>query len=144
MLVKKKKQEWRSCHRNKNVQKLGDEGRKALKRRNPDFQGVEINAAKQRKYGANTDNCIKCFKADIANSPIFICSCCHQTWFKQSVSEIKSDSWNLPAKYLTLSQNKPWFLRVYCTSLLKTLWKRENLLVTSIFSIFHSVSYPFG
>ena len=28
-------------------------------------------------------------------------------------------------------RNKPWFLRVCSTSLLKTLWKKEKLLVTS-------------
>ena len=31
-------------------------------------------------------------------------------------------------------QNKPWFLRVCSTSLLKTLWEKEKLLVTSNFS----------
>ena len=36
--------------------------------------------------------------------------------------------------------NKPWFLRVCSTSLLKTL-KRRN--VTSNFSFSHSVFYPF-
>ena len=40
--------------------------------------------------------------------------------------------------------NKPWFLRVCCTSHLKTLWEKEKLLVTSNFSISHSVFYPFG
>ena len=30
--------------------------------------------------------------------------------------------------------NKPWFLRVCSTSLLKTLWEKEKLLVTSNFS----------
>ena len=30
--------------------------------------------------------------------------------------------------------NKPWFLRVCSTSLLKTPWKKEKLLVTSNFS----------
>ena len=39
--------------------------------------------------------------------------------------------------------NKPWFLRVCCTSLLKTLWEKEKLLVTSNFSFSHSVFYPF-
>ena len=39
--------------------------------------------------------------------------------------------------------NKPWFLRVSCKSLLKTLWEMEKLLVTSNFSFSHSVSYPF-
>ena len=40
--------------------------------------------------------------------------------------------------------NKPWFLRVCCTSLLKTLWEKEKLLVTSNFSFSHSVFYLFG
>ena len=40
--------------------------------------------------------------------------------------------------------NKPWFLRVCSRSLLKTLWEKEKLLVTSIFSFSHTVFYPFG
>ena len=40
--------------------------------------------------------------------------------------------------------NKPWFLRVCWTSLLKTLWEKKKLLVTSNFSFSHSVFYPFG
>ena len=39
--------------------------------------------------------------------------------------------------------NKPWFLRVSSTSLLKTLWEKEKLLVTSNFFFSHSVFYPF-
>ena len=39
--------------------------------------------------------------------------------------------------------NKPWFLRVCSTSLLKTLWEKDKLLVTSNFSFSHSVFYPF-
>ena len=40
--------------------------------------------------------------------------------------------------------NKPWFLRFCSTSLLKTLWEKEKLLVTSNFSFSHSVFYLFG
>ena len=40
--------------------------------------------------------------------------------------------------------NKPLFLRICSTSLLKTLWEKEKLLVTSNFSFSHSVFYPFG
>ena len=40
--------------------------------------------------------------------------------------------------------NKPWFLPVHSASLLKTLWKKEKLLVTSNLCFSHSVSYPFG
>ena len=39
---------------------------------------------------------------------------------------------------------KPWFLHVCSTSLLKTQWEKEKLLVTSNFSFSHSVFYPFG
>ena len=37
--------------------------------------------------------------------------------------------------------NKPWFLHVCSTGLLKTLWEKEKLLFTSNFSS-HSVVYP--
>ena len=40
--------------------------------------------------------------------------------------------------------NKPWFLRVCSTRLLKTLREKEKLLVTSNFSFSHSVFYLFG
>ena len=43
-----------------------------------------------------------------------------------------------------LTLGKPWFLRVCCRSLLKTLWEKQKLLVTSNFSISHGVFYPFG
>ena len=40
--------------------------------------------------------------------------------------------------------NKPWFLRVCSTSLLKTLREKEKLPVRSNFSFSHNVFYPFG
>ena len=40
--------------------------------------------------------------------------------------------------------NKPCFLCVCSTSLLKTLWEKEKLLITSNFSFSHSVFYSFG
>ena len=40
--------------------------------------------------------------------------------------------------------NKPAFLPVCSTSLLKTLREKEKLLVTSNFSFSHSVFYPLG
>ena len=46
--------------------------------------------------------------------------------------------------YLTLSQTSPGFLCVCSASLLKTLWEKEKLLVTSNFSFSRSVFYPFG
>ena len=40
--------------------------------------------------------------------------------------------------------NKPWFLSVCSTSLLKTLREKEKLLVTSNFSFSHSVFFQLG
>ena len=40
--------------------------------------------------------------------------------------------------------NKPWYLRVSSTSLLKTLREKEKLLVTSNFFFSNCVFYPFG
>ena len=40
--------------------------------------------------------------------------------------------------------NKPWFLRVCGTSLLKTPWEKKKLIVTSNFSFSHSVFYRSG
>ena len=39
--------------------------------------------------------------------------------------------------------NKPWLLRACSISLLKTLWEKKKLLVTSNFSFSHSVFYPY-
>ena len=39
--------------------------------------------------------------------------------------------------------NKPCFLHVYCTSLLKILWVKEKLLIMSNFSFSHGVFYLF-
>ena len=40
--------------------------------------------------------------------------------------------------------NKPWFSHVCRTSHLKTLWEKEKMLVTGIFSFSHNVFYPLG
>ena len=40
--------------------------------------------------------------------------------------------------------NKTWFLCGCSTSLLKTLWEKEKLPVSSNFSFFHNVFYPLG
>ena len=44
---------------------------------------------------------------------------------------------------VNLFPNKPWFLCVCSTSLLKTLWEKEKLLIMSNFSFSYSVFYPF-
>ena len=53
----------------------------------------------------------------------------------------KIDNKNPPFDSFRIS---PWSLRVYSTSLLKTLWEKEKLLVTSNFSFSDSVFCLFG
>ena len=53
--------------------------------------------------------------------------------------EFHAKTWLFPVNPFP---NKPWFLRVCSTSLLKTLWEKEKLIVTSNFSFSHSVFLP--
>ena len=70
--------------------------------------------------------------------------CCFPQWFSQFSQK---DKLNHVIHMYNFSfspfPNKPWFLHVCSTSLLKTLWEKEKLLVMSDFSFFHSVFYPF-
>ena len=50
-----------------------------------------------------------------------------------------SDLWNF-----NLFPNKPRFLHVCSTSLLKTVWEKGKLLIMSNVSFSHGVFYPFG
>ena len=47
-------------------------------------------------------------------------------------------------KPFNLFPNKPLILHVRSKGILKTLWKKEKLLETSIFSFSRGVFYPFG
>ena len=61
-----------------------------------------------------------------------------------AVTRTKKKPWVTYKDSFNPFPNKPWFLRVCSTSLLKTLWEKEKLLVTSNFSFSHSVFYPYG
>ena len=80
----------RSDIRNKIDENSFNCDRKASKRKNQLFCDDEKVSAKSRKYGSNINTCIQLFHKNISVGPIYICSCCRQTWFKQSVSETKS------------------------------------------------------
>ena len=56
------------------------------------------------------------------------------------ISEISLRAKKEPDNTFNLFQNKPWFSPICSTSLLKTLWEKEKLLVKSNFSFSLSVS----
>ena len=84
------------------------------KRKNDDYS--EINVPRKRcKHDEDTlskmhqkdfetiEKAIKQFQSDISVGPLYVCTCCHQTWFRKSVSMLKNT--NLPAERK----------RLYCT-----------------------------
>ena len=59
--------------------------------------------------------CIKQFHSDIAVGPLFVCTCCHQTWFRKSVSMLKIPTSqhrvkDFTAQNLHLFKMKNWFV----------------------------------
>ena len=86
------KQQMRSDERNKKAETILDCKQKASKRNDPTFSEAESLHAKHRKYGNGNDieACIARFHQNISVGLLYIFSCCHQTWFKGSVSEAKS------------------------------------------------------
>ena len=110
------KQQYRSDQKHKEVEKLSDSKRKAAKRKDTCFNESEIVSRKHRKYGSDIDTCIQRFHEEISVGPIYICSCCTQTWFKQSVSEAKHIKSKISQKYLTgiLSFDEKEWLCVTC------------------------------
>ena len=66
----------------------------------------DCNSTKSYKDFKDINGCIKMFHSSIGVGPVFVCTCCHQTWFRKSVSMIKNI--NISAKDVSL----------YCTKLL--------------------------
>ena len=79
----------------------------------------------------------------VSSTDLQMLSICYESKFshlKRNESNIKMFLCNVQSNINPLP-NKPWFLHVGSTSLLKTLWEKEKLLVTSSFSFSHSVFY---
>ena len=84
------------------------------KRKNDDYSEINV-PRKRRKHDEDTlskmhqkdfetiEKAIKQFQSDISVGPLYVCTCCHQTWFRKSVSMLKNT--NLPAERK----------RLYCT-----------------------------
>ena len=110
-----KKQNWRSVQQNKAKEIISNALQKSLKRRSTEVMENELVASKRRKYGSNISDCVSIFHKNISVGPVYVCCCCEQTWFKQSVSNISSLSPEQKAKFLTSAvsvDGKQW---VCCT-----------------------------
>ena len=80
---------------------------------------------KSHQKNLTIEESIKRFHSDIAIGPLYVCSCCHQTWFKKSVSMLKNTHISAESKRLhctdfTSVGNEEWI----CHTCLSAL--REN------------------
>ena len=58
-------------------------------RQNPIYLESESQSKRQRQFGTTIDDCIEIFHRQVAQGPIYI-YCCFPTWFKDSVTDIRS------------------------------------------------------
>ena len=75
-----------------------------------------------RKMHESVAECLKQFHENIAVGPLFVCTCCHQTWFRKSVSLLKNTnimtrSSNYCTKFKSVN-NEEWICHT-CLSALK-------------------------
>ena len=103
------------------------------KRKVNDDSGIDV-PRKRCKHDTDTlpkshqkdltiEESIKRFHSDIAILPLYVCSCCHQTWFRKSVSMLKNTHISAESKRLhctdfTSVGNEEWICRT-CLSALR-------------------------
>ena len=116
-----KKQQVRQLKRKTNEMVKPDVPNKQRKLSGDFSQDCGSSKISGRKGFKDINECIKDFHSSIAVGPIFVCTCCHQTWFRKSVSMIKNI--NISAKDI----------RLYCTKYLsvnKEEWVCHTCLTT--------------
>ena len=62
---------------------------KRIKRKSTEY-GTQEEARKKRKHGNDLNESITRFHKAISSGPVYVCTCCHQTWFKHSVYSVNS------------------------------------------------------
>ena len=90
--------------------------------------------SKSHQKDLTIEESIKQFHSDIAIGPLYVCSCCHQTWFRKSVSMLKNTHISAESKRLhctdfTSVGNEEWICHT-CLSALRES-KPPKLSVTN-------------
>ncbi|XP_033725385.1 uncharacterized protein LOC117315345 [Pecten maximus] len=95
---------------------------KGVKRTKIDFCEHEGDLSLKRHFGDSIEKCIEKFHEKAAEGPVFVCTCCHQTWFPKSVVKLSNTNISDKGKaYCTgyISQhNEEWLCRT-CLATLK-------------------------
>ena len=112
-----KKQQIRQEKRKINADLEINVPRKKIKR------DIDLLPKKIQKNFETIRESIKRFHSDISFGPIYVCSCCHQTWFRKSVSVLKNthipaESKRLHCTEFTSVGNEEWICHT-CLSALR-------------------------
>ena len=70
-------------------------------RKRKSYNANEYKLRKKRKTGFTFTEAIDKFNAAIQGSCSYICTCCHQTWFRQSVKPLSTISKNIDPTFLS-------------------------------------------
>eukprot|EP00105_Crassostrea_gigas_P014661 XP_011431404.1 PREDICTED: uncharacterized protein LOC105331065 [Crassostrea gigas] len=94
---------------------------------------------RQKRFGVDIKDCIRHFHEQIRYGPIFVCSCCQQTWFKESVSKVENTNLDdySKRKFLTSTasvDNLEWICNTCYSSM------RENKIPK--LSVFNGMMWP--
>ncbi|XP_062615034.1 uncharacterized protein LOC134276764 [Saccostrea cucullata] len=117
MKEKRKNEEYRSSE-NITAKQL-----KAHLRGNLDYIETEKQRYRKSKFGVDAIECVDNFHNNVRLGPVFVCTCCHQTWFHESVSNVDNvllDA-EIKRKYLTNTKSvngQEWICNT-CNSSLK-------------------------
>ena len=85
-----KQQQYRQQKRQtKKVSKL-DSANKICKSVKGSSHDNKSNKLSDQKDLKSIEECIKDFHSSIALGLLYVCTCCHQTWFRKSVSMLKN------------------------------------------------------
>ena len=79
---------------------------------------------KSHQKDLTIEESIKRFHSDIAIGPLYVCSCCHQTWFRKSVSILKNTHISAESKRLhctdfTSVGNEEWICHTCLSALME-------------------------
>jgi hypothetical protein len=112
---------------------------KLRKRSSKCYHLTENTTNRQRRFEIDCQGCIDKFHEPIKHGPVFICSCCHQTWFKESVLKVHNTNLDdeMKSKFLTNTlsvENAEWICNTCYASV------RENK--TPKLSVLNGMAWP--
>ena len=87
----------------------------------------------KRKYGSTVEKCIELFHSSTSTGPIYVCSCCHQTWFSESMTKVECLKSNVSFEPGILTgmkyvQDKEWICRTCLSNIKKNKVPKLSVL----------------